>query len=342
MTTDRFARVLMTAWMTRGWLAWLLWPLSVLFGLLLIVRQFFYRQGWLQKKKLAVPVIVVGNIFVGGTGKTPLTIWLLRQLQQAGYRPGVISRGYGSKNQPPQMVSERSLAIDVGDEPILIAQQSACPVVVGRNRVAAGETLLNNCPEVNVIISDDGLQHYGLARDLEIMLFDKRGVGNGWLLPAGPLREPAGRRSDITVANLNQGENIAPALPSDTVRMQLLGNTARQMMHPDQQQKLNALDSRLNIIAAAGIGNPERFFTMLRNQGVKFAELPLPDHFNYAINPFEHITADMILITEKDAVKCRQLKDLSGDPRIWVIPVEAVIDSGMFDTILKKLKQIRE
>ncbi|PRC94908.1 tetraacyldisaccharide 4'-kinase [Solimicrobium silvestre] len=337
MTENRFASAIMHAWMQRGWLAYLAWPVAQLFGLLLKLRVLMYRLGWLQQQKLAVPVIVVGNIFVGGTGKTPFTQWLLQQLKDAGYTPGVISRGYGSKNDAPCVVLPDSLASQVGDEPILLAQHSACPVVVGRNRADAGRALLAAFPTVNVIIADDGLQHLALARDIEIMLFDSRGVGNGWLLPAGPLREPITRRRDITVANLNEGEQISATLPSDTVRMQLKGTRARQLLDANQTRDLSSLDGNLNIIAAAGIGNPERFFTMLRQQGVRFSSLPLPDHFSYTPNPFANLTADMILITEKDAVKCRQLKEIANDPRIWVVAVEAQIETSVVVKILQKL-----
>ena len=337
MNHNRLAAALMLAWMQRGWLGCVLWPLSVLFGLLLRLRALAYRYGWIKQYKLAAPVIVVGNIFVGGTGKTPLTIWLLRQLRLAGYRPGVISRGYGSSHDEVRIVSDQSQAAEVGDEPLLIAQHSGCPVVVSRNRVQAGRTLLASFPEVNVIVSDDGLQHLALQRDVELMLFDARGIGNGWLLPAGPLREPQGRRRDLTIANLNPGEVISAALPADTVRMQLTGHRAVQLSNPGQVRALDAIDPGLQIVAAAGIGNPERFFTMLRAHGLQFATLPLADHFNFAMNPFKNLTADLILITEKDAVKCRQSKEIAADARIWVVPVEAELDAGIMDRILAKL-----
>jgi len=341
MTKNRIADALMHAWMKRGWLASVLWPVSLLFGLLLLLRLFLYRCGWLQQHRLSVPVIVVGNIFIGGTGKTPLTIWLLKQLQQAGYRPGVISRGYGSRQAIPCVVFAHSQAQEVGDEPLLIARQSGCPVVVGRNRYDAGCVLLNAFPDVNVIVSDDGLQHLALHRDLEIMLFDSRLAGNGWLLPAGPLREPVARRRDLTVVNLNEGEAISPLLPPDTVRMQLKGDCAQRLTDSSQTLPLSRIDPGLKIVAAAGIGNPERFFLMLRNQGVRIEGLALPDHFNFADNPFKDLTADMILITEKDAVKCRGLKEIADDPRIWVVAVEAAVAPGVIHAILKKLTQNR-
>jgi len=328
----------MRAWLRRGWFAYLAWPVAQLFGVVIRLRAFLYQIGWLSQQKLAVPVIVVGNIFVGGTGKTPFTLWLLVQLKKAGYQPGVISRGYGRKQDASCVVVADAQASQVGDEPILLAQQSSCPVVVGRNRVDAGRVLLANFPDVNVIIADDGLQHFALARNVEIMLFDARGVGNGWLLPAGPLREPVTRRRDITVVNLNAAEKMSPVLPSDTVRMQLTGTRAQRLLDANQTRELSVLDAGLKIVAAAGIGHPERFFAMLRQQGVRCASMSLPDHFDYVSNPFNNLTADMILITEKDAVKCRQSKEIAADVRIWVVAVEAEIDASVMEKILKKLR----
>ncbi len=214
MIKNRIANAIMHAWMQRGWLARLLWPFSQLFWIAIKLRALMYRWGCLRQQKLAVPVIVVGNIFIGGTGKTPFILWLLDQLKQLGFQPGVISRGYGVKKNMPEQVDIYSHPLQVGDEPLLIAQRSACPVVVGRNRVDAGRVLLFNSPQVDVIISDDGLQHLALARDIEIILFDSRGIGNGWLLPAGPLREPVTRECDFTLVNLNSGESMSRSLPA--------------------------------------------------------------------------------------------------------------------------------
>ena len=336
---NRFASVFMNAWMQRGWLACLLWPLSLIFGLVLKLRLYLYRSGGLQQHKLPVPVIIVGNIFIGGTGKTPLTVWLLNQLKDKGYQPGVISRGYGRSLDAPCAVTTSSLAPEVGDEAILIAQQSHCPVVVGRNRFEAGVKLLSAFPDVNVIVSDDGLQHLALSRDIEIVLFDSRGVGNGWLLPAGPLREPIARKRDITVVNLSEGEQADLALPPDLIRMKLEGTRACQLMDASQTKVLSKLAPSLNIVAAAGIGHPERFFSMLRKQGVHFTALPLPDHYSYEINPFQDIVADLILITEKDAVKCRQLQQMANDSRIWVVSAEAHIDYVLVEKIVTMLKR---
>jgi tetraacyldisaccharide 4'-kinase len=328
--------------MRRGLLAWMLWPVSLFFSMVVALRRALYAAGVLKADRLPVPVIVVGNVFVGGTGKTPFTIWLVESLRHAGYVPGVISRGYGAHNTVPQSVHPGSGPEQVGDEPVLIAIRAKCPVMVGRNRVAAGNALLRAHPEVNLIVSDDGLQHYALERDLEIVLCDARGNGNGWLLPAGPLREPASRRRDFTVVN---AEQIPAGIASDAVRMQLIGEAAELLSDRSQSVRLCAIPEFQTasghpprIIAAAGIGNPARFFTMLRGAGLVFEEMPLPDHYDFAANPFERVQADLILITEKDAVKCRQIDVLRNDPRIRVVPVTARIDKALAERIVEKCR----
>lgn len=332
------APALQRIWQRRGPAAWLLLPLSLLFGLLAGVRRWLYRVGWLKAARLPVPVLVVGNIFVGGTGKTPLTIWLARALRNAGYRPGVVSRGYGAHVDVPRLVNADSLPEEVGDEPLLIASHAGCPMAVGRNRAAAGAALLQAHPEVDLLLLDDGLQHYALARDLEIMLFDGRGAGNGWMLPAGPLREPLSRRRDITVVN---GSGSAPGVGPDAFRMILQGDEAVQLAQPGKRVSLTELAARrpaARIVAAAGIGNPERYFGMLEAAGLDFARMPLPDHYAFHENPFDGVDADVILITEKDAVKCRHSEALRDDARLWFVPVEAVIDVALADTIVEKLR----
>jgi len=197
-------------WLRRGPLACALWPVSVLFGGIVGVRAQLFRAGILKSERLPVPVVVVGNIYIGGTGKTPLTIWLVQALRDAGFTPGVISRGFGSDVSGPRPVTASSPPREVGDEPVLIAARTGCPVMVGRQRVAAGRALLAAHPEVDILVADDGLQHYAMRRDVEIALFDSRGVGNGWLLPAGPLREKPSRRRDVTVVNAPQlGSELA-------------------------------------------------------------------------------------------------------------------------------------
>lgn len=338
---------LMRTWARRGLAARLLWPLSCVFGALSALRRLLYRLGVSKAQRLPVPVVVVGNIFVGGTGKTPLTIWLVQTLRQAGFRPGVISRGYGGHNNVPQAVTARSLAQDVGDEPLLIAYRAQCPVMVGRQRASVALALLAAHPEVDVIISDDGLQHYGLARDIEIILFDSRGIGNGWLLPAGPLREPVSRRRDFTVLN---GSAETTPMQEEVFQMHLSGVMAEPLASSSTEEG-HALSRALRsfsaattgfsparILAAAGIGNPKRFFAQLSDAGLQFDEMPLPDHYDYSDNPFTDVVADVILITEKDAVKCRQNDAIRNDPRIWVVPVTAHLDSPFAKKIVEKLR----
>lgn len=332
--THTVEAVLTRAWLRRGLLASALWPVSLLFHFISAVRRALYRAGILRGTRLPVPVVVVGNIFIGGTGKTPLTIWLVEELRRAGFVPGVISRGYGAQNDRPVAVTAASTPKSVGDEPALIARRAGCPVMVGRNRVATAQALLAAHPEVDLIISDDGLQHYALQRDIEIVLCDERGNGNGWMLPAGPLREPASRPRDFTVVN---GERLPDGIPAQSIRMQLAGNVAERLADPSQTVALQAMQAP-RIVAAAGIGNPARFFSMLRNAGLTIDELPLPDHYAFADNPFARVQADIILITEKDAVKCMHLDTIKNDPRLWVVPVTARIDRALAERIVEKCR----
>jgi tetraacyldisaccharide 4'-kinase len=326
------------AWLRRGPLALALWPLSLLFRLLAAVRAILFRAGILQSERLPVPVIVVGNIFIGGTGKTPLTIWLAEQLRAAGMRPGVISRGHGSAESEAREVTPASHAREVGDEPLLIAARAGCPVVVGRRRAAAGRRLLALHPEVDVLITDDGLQHYALQRDVEVVLFDGRGVGNGWTLPAGPLREPPARRRDFTVVNTPElTPALAAAVGGRPFQMLLQGGMAERLDGTGQPQTLAAFRGQ-RILAAAGIGNPGRFFGMLRAAGLEIDEMPLPDHHDFMDDPFRGVSADVILVTEKDAVKCRQLENINNDPRLWVVPVTAQIDAALAAQIVEKCR----
>jgi tetraacyldisaccharide 4'-kinase len=330
--------ILTRAWLRRGPLACALWPVSLLFRALSGLRAGLYRAGVLKAGRLPVPVIVVGNIFIGGTGKTPLTIWLAQALVEAGLKPGVISRGHGGDGQAPRAVTLESNTLEVGDEPLLIARRAGVPVVVARKRFEAGRALLAAHPEVDVLITDDGLQHYALARDIEVLLFDGRGVGNGWLLPAGPLREGPQRRRDFTVVNAPEiTPQLASSVGGSPFRMQVVGDSAERLNDPAQRRPLSAFAGQ-RVLAAAGIGNPGRFFALLRGAGLAFAELPLPDHYDFRENPFAGVDADVILITEKDAVKCGQLENLKDDPRLWVVPVTARIDAALAEHIVEKCR----
>ncbi len=324
--------VLLTAWQRRGVIACLLWPLSFIFNLLIVTRLALYALGIFRITILPVPVIVVGNIFVGGTGKTPLVIWIIQLLQEQGWKPAVISRGYGSSAQQVRAVENNSHANEVGDEPLLIAKRTGVPVFIGRDRAAAGLALLQAHPTVNIIISDDGLQHYALGRNIEIQLSDSRGTGNGWLLPAGPLREPATRQSDFYVVNTTEES------AGDAYVMQLVPVDAERLSDRSQRQSLRDFSFVQSVAAVAGIGHPERFFATLRSHGINLTTTQaLPDHFDYATNPFADIEASAILITEKDAVKCMQHNAIANDVRIWVVPVQAHVDASLAKHILEKL-----
>lgn len=329
-------------WLRRGPLAWALLPVAGLFRVLSTVRRILYARGMLSSVRLPVPVLIVGNVFVGGTGKTPFTIWLAQALRDAGYRPAVISRGYGAAAGQPQRVMPDSDPSVVGDEPLLIAQRAQCPVMVGRNRVATARALLALHPEVNLILSDDGLQHYALQRDIEIVLCDARGNGNGWVLPAGPLREPASRRRDFTVVNGGPLTAFDDKLlhAGSVFNMHLAGEVAEKLADRSHSIRLAELAARtdVKIVAAAGIGNPSRFFNLLHQAGLSFMAMPLPDHHDFADQPFAGLDADIILITEKDAVKCAQIETLRHDPRLWVVPVTAHIDHALLEQILEKCR----
>ncbi|WP_092278086.1 MULTISPECIES: tetraacyldisaccharide 4'-kinase [unclassified Duganella] len=334
-------------WLRRGPLACALWPLSLVFRVLSGVRLALFRAGVLKSSRLPVPVVVVGNIYIGGTGKTPLTIWLVQALQEAGMRPGVISRGFGSAEEGAREVTAASTPAQVGDEPLLIKQRTGAPVMVGRDRAATGRALLVAHPDVDILLTDDGLQHYKLQRDVEIILFDGRGAGNGWLLPAGPLREPVSRRRDFTVINAPQlSAGLAAAVgAASPLQMTLAGDVAEQLRDRSQRRSLAELVQQqaagagpLRIAAAAGIGNPARFFGMLKAAGLRITELPLPDHHDFQDRPFAALDADLILMTEKDAVKCAQIEELSDDPRLWVVPVTARIDRALADQIVEKCR----
>lgn len=326
-------------WRRRGWLAYLLLPLSILFGALIAIRRWLYSTGLMYSTRLPVPVIVVGNVYIGGTGKTPLVIWLAERLRERGFVPGVISGGHGSRSSQVTEVLGDTSAELAGDEPLLIRQRTGVPVFVARRRALAAHALLSEYPAVNVIIADDGLQHYALARDIEILLCDERGNGNGWLLPAGPLREPASRQADFRVINGGAATDAQSARPATTFAMRLTGSEAQWLSDRAQRMSFSQLGRGARVAAAAGIGNPERFFGMLRRYGVTLADtLPLPDHFDFDTNPFADLRADIILITEKDAVKCVRREAIASDPRLWVVPVQAAIAGPLSEHLVEKLR----
>lgn len=324
------------AQLTRCWYRscpwrFLLAPLSLVFLIALTLRRWAYRLGWLRVARLPVPVVVVGNIAVGGTGKTPLVIWLAERLRQAGYSPGIVSRGHGGRAKTATPVQPDSDPATVGDEPVLLARRSACPVWVGRRRAEVAQRLLAFHPEVDIILADDGLQHYALGRDVELVVVDgERGFGNGWLLPAGPLREPRRRLAAVDAVVVNGGQAL-PDLPAPQFGMRLVGERFRQLGRPETTVDAGHFAGRV-VQAVAGIGNPERFFGKLRRLGIQIVGHALPDHHRYDVSD---IPAGTVLMTEKDAVKCARF-DL---PDAWVLAVDAEVAPGLEKIIIERIKR---
>lgn len=326
------------SWLERQWYClgpWqlLLLPLSALFWLLSALRRLAYRFGWLRVEALPVAVVVVGNITVGGTGKTPLVLWLAQFLQQYGYRPGIISRGYGGAAVAPRQVDRGDDAERSGDEPLLLARDSGCPVWTGRDRVATGRALLAAHPECNVIISDDGLQHYRLARDVEIAVVDGvRRLGNSLLLPAGPLREGSWRLEQVDAVVVN-GDGAGEVTGAARFRMNLKGSVLRNLNSGAMQDAAGFKGKKLH--AVAGIGHPQRFFGYLRALGLEIEEHAFPDHHAYRRCDLDWPEAEAILMTEKDAVKCAAF----ADSRYWALPVQAEVDGQLGQKILDILRE---
>ena len=315
-------------WYSDNGLARLLSPLGWLFCLLVTVRRFGYRVGALRSVRLPVAVIVVGNITVGGSGKTPLVIWLAEYLARSGYRPGIVSRGYGGRSPEwPQPVAPDSDPRMVGDEPVLIAGRTRCPVVVGPDRVAAANYLLAR-HECDVILSDDGMQHYRLARDIEIGVIDgDRYLGNGRCLPAGPLREPRARLSEVDfVVSSGPARGRAFAM---RLRGERLHNLAS-----GETQSLSEWRGR-TVHAAAGIGNPARFFEALRRSGLEVIAHPFSDHHPLQSADLDFGDGYPVLMTEKDAVKCRPF----ACENHWYLPVDAILPEPFGERIRTKLER---
>lgn len=302
----------------------LLWPFSLVYRLAISLRRWAYRRGWLSCQTLPVAVIVVGNITVGGSGKTPLVLCLAAELAKRGWRPGLISRGYGGTTKGPHAVALEDDPALVGDEALLLAA-SGFPVYLARDRIAAARSLLAAHPRCNVLIADDGLQHYRLARLLEIIVIDAaRRFGNEQLLPAGPLREPLTRLTGDSLL-VWHGE-----AKEKLYTMRLLGDTFYQLQNPAHKVKAQQLNNSV-IHAIAGIGHPERFFQQLRELGLVPICHPFPDHHRFVRHDFPD--QGLILLTEKDAVKCRAF----ADQRFWVLPVVVQVTPALLRVIEEKL-----
>lgn len=323
---QRFVQAL---WYGNPYRAWPLLPFSWLFRGIVALRRSLYRYGWLRVTTLPVPVIIVGNISVGGTGKTPLLIYLAQLLQKEGWRPGIISRGYGGRSQHwPQHVDENSDPALVGDEAVLIAAQSGCPTAVGPIRADAARLLLKN-DACDVLLSDDGLQHYALARTIEIAVVDgQRRFGNGYCLPAGPLREPVSRLRSVDLLICN-----GTAQQTGEYTMQVAGDTAVNLL-TGEHRPLSAFAGQ-TCHALAGIGNPQRFFRLLQNAGIICETHVFPDHHAYQSDDLDFRDNKPLLMTEKDAVKCRSFAHESD----WYVPVQAVPQAAFIERLLYLLRE---
>ena len=341
----------MEAWFIKQWQRngpWqiLLRPVSWLFLLLVMLRRAAYRLGWLKVSNVGVPVIMVGNINVGGTGKTPLVLALVEALTRHGKHCGIVTRGYQPGANVPtaevvQVVPTGDGAGLLSDEATLLARRSGVPVYTAANRVQAARTLLRNHGQVDVIISDDGLQHYALQRDIEICVIDSaRGLGNGALLPAGPLREPASRLDEVDAiivnlaANVTDVKNYAATTPAFEMT---LANEIFINLKSGRSIGVTeaiALFQGLRIHALAGIGNPQRFFAHLVRLGLAPNRTqPFPDHHDYLSSDMPGIDAGIILMTEKDAVKCGSF----ADERMWYMRIDALLPNKFIELVLQKL-----
>ncbi len=323
-------------WAVRGPWARLLLPMSWFYALLGRLRALLYRVGLLRVRRLPVPVVVVGNLIAGGAGKTPAVRAVVDILRSHGRRPGIVSRGYGRRDHRVAEVETESSVQTVGDEPLLLRLRSGAPVVVGSDRPAAARELLRRHPQVDVIVSDDGLQHLALPRDVSVVVFDERGVGNGWLIPAGPLREAMPRSLGPATLVLYNAPKPSTPLPGFTSTRSLRGavELARWWAgEPADPQALRALAGH-QVVAAAGLAHPERFFQMLRSAGLDVQALALSDHHDYATLPWPRETSD-VLVTEKDAVKLRP--ERVAPTRVWVVALDFQPEAAFTEQLLKLL-----
>ena len=338
-------------WLAAHWQRYtpvsaLLSPLSVAFRAVVALRRTAYAAGIAQVRRLPVPVIVVGNITAGGAGKTPAVLWLAQHLRALGYRPGIVSRGYGGTHTTPHRVAADADARAFGDEPVLLARRSGCEVWTGVDRAAAASALLAADPACTVLVSDDGLQHYRLGRDLEICVIDgARGLGNGWMLPAGPLREPPARLAtvDAIVINGALDERADLGMKSGTgaapprFRMTLEGSEFYNLADRSNRIGPELLRGR-RLHAIAGIGDPPRFFRHLQQLGLEFVAHPFPDHHLFQAADIEFAQAEAIVMTEKDAVKCQPF----ATDKHWILPVDAAIDERLGSLVGRRLREITD
>lgn len=338
-----------SAWLHARWYAprfspalLLFLPLSALFAMLVFLRRLCYRLGLLRTTSLPVPVIVVGNITVGGAGKTPLVLALASALRDAGWHPGIVSRGYGGrhaqKGSAPRPVLPDADPLETGDEPLLLARKSALPVWIGRDRALTGAALLAAHPETDLLLCDDGLQHYRLQRDVEIAVFDARGFGNGWLLPAGPLREPLSRLLHVDFL-ITHGSPKLPKVARKVPHfgMRLEAGECYRLAEPSTQRPLSDFRGQ-TFHAVAGIGHPGRFFATLDEAALTYLPHPFPDHHPYTEQDLAFSDGAFILMTEKDSVKCLRF----NLPPAWVVPVTAQIPAAFVAHVLARIEATKK
>jgi len=322
-------------WGRRGALAWLLWPASLVFAVVVRFRRILYRLRIFGSTHPGIPVIVVGNLTAGGSGKTPLALRIVEMLRARGWKPGIVSRGYGgsaaAEGAAPRAAHIASDPAEVGDEPILLARRSGCPVWVAADRVAACRLLRETYPECDVIVADDGLQHYALARDVEICVVDGRGFGNGFLHPAGPLREPASRLRTVG-AVVTHGAGGVPGYA-----MRLEGDRLVRFTDARDTRPLKDFAGQ-TLHAVAGIGDPKRFFLQLARHGLKIVPHEFPDHHPFRAQDLEFGDAAPVVMTEKDAVKCKRIVAGKSRPEHWVFPVTASLDPAFERWLLETLR----
>lgn len=336
------------AWIEPHWervspVSALFYPASLAFRLAVSVRRLAYRAGLASTVRLPVPVVVVGNITAGGTGKTPLALWLAALLRGHGRKPGIVCRGYGGSRNAPQRVLPDSDPLACGDEAVLLARRSGCEVWTGADRPAAARALLAAQPACDVVISDDGLQHYALARDVEICVVDaERGFGNSWMLPAGPLREPLSRLAAVDAVVLNDASPYA-TLPDAEIRlwntacyaMRLEGREFRNLPNPGNSVGAEHFRGQ-RVHAVAGIGNPRRFFRHLRGMGLDFIPHSFPDHHPFTASDIAFAPSEAVVMTEKDAVKCQRFAAATH----WALTVDAVPDPRLGELVLRRLEAV--
>jgi len=323
-----------TVWYQDRVILWPFLPLSQIYSICVRLRRLFYeKRDRLFKAKTSIPIIVVGNITVGGTGKTPLVIYIAELLQQQGFKPGLLSRGYKGSHREPTQVNAKSDPKCVGDEPVLLVKRLQCPMVVGRNRLAALENLRQNF-SVDVVISDDGLQHYPLPRHIEIAVIDgERRFGNGYCLPVGPLREPKSRLKEVDFIVANGGIKEA-----GEYQMECTASFVYNACHPENPITLEAFKSKQGekVHAVAGLGNPNRFFQLLESFGLSVIQHVFPDHYPFSDKDIIFADNLPVILTEKDAVKCM---GFMGSLH-WVLPIGVKINP-LFDTkLLNRLKEL--